>query len=76
MKRCTLLFVVLSLLAFAVFAEEPKKPIVLARADSRSSCVEWCASEQGMCFANCDTSSCHGNCIDAHSRCLARCYRR
>lgn len=75
MKRCTLLFVVLSLLAFAVFAEEPKRPMVLARNDP-GVCINDCSNEHGICVGSCaGNGACISNCSSAYSRCVARCHR-
>ena len=37
-------------------------------------CMADCASEQGICIANCQgDGQCIGNCAAAHGRCVSRC---
>lgn len=38
-------------------------------------CMGDCASEQGICIANCQgDGQCIGNCASAHGRCVSRCH--
>ena len=50
--------------------------VMLATAQANNDfCFSDCASEQGICIANCNSDgNCIANCMSAYGRCVSRCH--
>lgn len=66
----TLLFAVL-LVSFVVISVA----MAMAGSDNVAECIGDCASDQGICIAECNgNGQCIGRCAAAYGRCVSRCH--